>query len=246
MRMYIQKVIEHLGYTPKEAKLYLAALALGEGHISDIAAKVRLPRSSAQVVVDKLHKDGLMNFYVQRRYKYWVAENPERLLARLREREDDIRAVLPALAGMRRTHDEKPSVRVFLGVDQIRLIYDDMLATKQQILGIVPWDDWVRLLGHGFMEDFIERRVRQFLHIRLITPKVAVTAGLKARDARELRETRYAPKDANIHTTTFIYGTKVAMVSLNKKLPTAIVIDDADIRATFAMFFEQLWELCTD
>jgi len=65
-----------------------------------------------------------------------------------------------------------------------------------------------------------------------VAPKTPVTIALKSRDAKELRDTRYAPHDARINTTTFIYGKKVAIVSLNKQLPTAVVIDDADIRDT--------------
>src|SRR3989338_10849813 len=98
----LQKVIEELGYSPNEAKVYLAALVLGEAHVSDIAAKAKMPRTSVQVIVDNLHKDGLMNFYVQRRYKYWVAENPERLLANHKRREEAMRAALQELTAMRR------------------------------------------------------------------------------------------------------------------------------------------------
>lgn len=99
--MQYQKVIEQLGYSPKEAKVYLASLRLGEAHISDIAQKVQMPRTSVQTIVDKLHADGLMNFYVMRRYKYWVAENPERLLTNMRKREEAIEAALPELITLR-------------------------------------------------------------------------------------------------------------------------------------------------
>lgn len=97
-----QKVIESLGYSAKEAKVYLTALSFGECHISDIAAKVMLPRTSVQVIVDKLHKEGLMNFYVMRRYKYWVAESPERLLHNLKQRESLVEEVLPRLSALKR------------------------------------------------------------------------------------------------------------------------------------------------
>lgn len=100
--MQVQKIIEGLGYSANEAKVYLATLGLGEAHISDIAAKVKLPRTSTQVIVDKLHKDGLLNFYVQRRYKYWVAEKPERLLEGIKKREEAVREALPALSALKR------------------------------------------------------------------------------------------------------------------------------------------------
>lgn len=105
--MQIQKIIEQLGYTAKEAKVYLAALGLGECHISDIAEKVKMPRSSAQVIVEKLHEDGLMNFYVMRRYKYWVAENPERLLDTLKRREETMREALPRLIALKKENRRK-------------------------------------------------------------------------------------------------------------------------------------------
>ncbi|PIR86203.1 hypothetical protein COU14_00260 [Candidatus Kaiserbacteria bacterium CG10_big_fil_rev_8_21_14_0_10_44_10] len=99
--MQNQKVIEQLGYSPKQAKVYLASLSLGEAHISDIASKVKMPRSTVQVIVDELHKGGLMNFYVMRRYKYWVAEKPETLLENFQKREKMMKDALPKLTALR-------------------------------------------------------------------------------------------------------------------------------------------------
>src|SRR3989344_1274616 len=100
----LQKIIEELGYSPNEAKVYLAALALGEAHVSDIAAKAKMPRSSVQVIIEKLHKAGLMNFYVRKRYTSWEAEDPERLLAQLRERERSVREAMSKLHALRAKH----------------------------------------------------------------------------------------------------------------------------------------------
>ena len=239
--MHIQKVIERLGYTPNEAKVYLTTLELGECHVSDIAGKLKLPPSSVQIIIQKLHKDGLINFYVRKRYKYWVAENPTHLLLRLKEHEDAITLVMPQLEALRHGERGKPHVKIFEDVKEIQLLYDDMLETKQHILAIIPWDDWVRLLGREFMEDFIERRIRHFLRIKLLIPRTTLAAELQSRDDKELRETHYLPEDISINTTTLIYGKKVAIVSLNKKLPTAVLIEDSDIRETLTIFFEELW-----
>lgn len=99
--MQNQKVIERLGYSPSEAKVYLATLALGEAHISDISEKVNIPRSTVQVIVERLHKDGLMNFYVMHRYKYWTAEKPEYLLEKIKEREQLIVEAIPSLSKLK-------------------------------------------------------------------------------------------------------------------------------------------------
>lgn len=105
--MQYQKVIEQLGYSSKEAKVYMTALRLGEANISDIAKKVGMARNTAQAIVDTLHADGLMSFYVLRRYKYWSVENPERLLTNLQRRAEIVREALPVLIEMRKQARKK-------------------------------------------------------------------------------------------------------------------------------------------
>lgn len=129
--MQIQKVIEQLGFTDKEAKVYLAALHLGESHISDIAAKLKIPRSSAQVIVDKLHKEGLMNFFVMKRYKYWVAENPEKLLNDLHKREEMVREALPELVAIKRSAGKKHKSLDSSTIGMFRMLAD---GTRQPVL----------------------------------------------------------------------------------------------------------------
>ncbi|MEK7612645.1 MAG: PAS domain S-box protein [Patescibacteria group bacterium] len=241
--MQTQKIVEQLGYTPNEAKVYLTALGLGECHVSDIALKLKLPRSSVQVIVNTLHKNGLMNFYVKNRYKYWVAERPERLLEQLKQREEMVSTAMPALTALRKSDKMpgRPHVKIFEGIDEIKLIHEDMLETRQHMLGIIPWDEWINLLGRGFMEDFIERRMSRYLRMRLLIPKTVVAEELKSRDGKELRETRYMPRDVPISATVLIYGNKVAVVSLNKKMPTAVLIEDPGVSDTKKAFFEELW-----
>ena len=99
--MQYQKVIEQLGYSPKEAKVYMTSLRLGEAHISDLAKKVGMARNTVQAIVDTLHADGLMSYYVVRRYKYWSIEHPERLLNSLQKRVEIVREAVPSLIEMR-------------------------------------------------------------------------------------------------------------------------------------------------
>ncbi len=130
--MQIQKVIEGLGFSAKEAKVYLAALSLGECYISDIAEKAKLPRTSAEAIVEKLYKNGLMNFYVMRRYKYWIAENPERLLANLKMREATMEEAMPRLIAIKRKPKSKGSASdQSHGLEFFRTLAD---ASSQPIL----------------------------------------------------------------------------------------------------------------
>lgn len=156
--MQTQKIIEQLGYTAREAKVYLAVLALGEAHISDIATSVKIPRSSAQNIVDKLHAEGLVNFYVMRRYKYWVAENPEKVLADFKHRVETMEEALPVLNAIgkaaRRTRRLDKSYKE--SVETLRMLADTsllpvLITSKDAQIEYVN-EPWQKLFGYSLEE----------------------------------------------------------------------------------------------
>lgn len=239
-----QKVVEQLGYTPNEAKVYIATLQLGECHISDIAHKLKMPPSSVQIIIDKLHKNGLVNFYTKKRYKYWVAENPERLLTQLQQREAMVREAMPALSRLRKkTHEgDKPSVKIFTGRDEIKYIFDDIIDTKHHILAIIPQDAFLELFeGTSILEEFIESRAQHFLRIRMLAPNTPTAKQLLDAASKELRDVRLLPERIAVETATFIYGDKVAFIMFNQKQPTGILIEDPGMRETKSAIFEEVW-----
>ncbi len=239
--MHIRSVIENLGYPKNEVSLYLAALDMGESTITDLAARVRIPRTTVQGVIEQMQRNGLMNCYIKRRRKYWVAENPEKLLISLKEREAALKSIMPELQAKRFGHGGRPVVSLYNGMEHIKLITDDIIDTKHNILGIIAWDEWRAFFGDSFVDDFIERRYRHFLKIRLLTPRTPTSVSLKEKDAAENRHTRFLAPDLDIHNTNFIYGNKVAIISLSKRRPIGIVIDDPDIAHTMSLLFESMW-----
>jgi PAS domain S-box-containing protein len=150
--MQHQKVIEQLGYSSNEARVYLASLTLGEAHISDITEQAHMPRSTVQAIVERLHEDGLMHFYLMRHHKYWVADEPTKLLMRLKKREEQVSAVIPELIALQQKarhktiskqclEDIAPLQEVANGMHQPVLIADHeaeiryVNAPWQQLLG---------------------------------------------------------------------------------------------------------------
>lgn len=239
--MHLKGIIEQLGYTPQEAAVYLASLELGGSTATDIAAKARLPRTTVNLIITSLQKKGLMNAFIQRKRKIWAAENPERLLIALKEREASLKLVLPELQSLRHDTGVKPTVRAYSGAEEIKQIMNDILESKHHVSAILSWDEWIALLGRQYMDDFIEQRYRQYLRIRLLTPKSKTSLALKARDGEELRTTQFLPSSVSINNCNFIYANKVAIISLNKKRPVGILIEDIDIHHTMEVMFESLW-----
>jgi sugar-specific transcriptional regulator TrmB len=234
-------LIEQLGYSPQEAAVYLAALELGGSTATDIAKKARIPRTSANLIIASLNKKGLMTAYIQRKRKMWSAENPEKLLTALKEREVALTEALPTLQSLRHDDAAKPKIRAYTGIDEIHQIMNDVIESKQHISVLLSWSDWLDLLGEPYLENFTEKRYRHYLRIRVLTPKSKEAAELKQKDGEELRVTQFLPAAIEINNCTFIYANKTAIISLNKKMPFGIVIEDEDIHHSTEVLFESLW-----
>lgn len=244
--MHIQTVIQQLGYRPHEAQIYLASLEMGKSTIVELAQKTKLPRTSVQVIVQKLHNDGLLNLYPKNRTKYWVAENPEKLLIHLKEREAALKNIMPELQAMRYDTGLRPVVRLYSGREEINKIMDDILETKHHLIGMLPWDEWVKFMGEVYINDFMDVRAKRFLKIKLLVSRSTASIKLKAADRSQLRSTRFLPDNSPIKNVSFVYAHKTALISLNKRLPLGIVIEDIDTAQTMQMLFENLWSVSTD
>src|SRR3989338_6412357 len=89
--LFLVKILEDLGLSEKEAKVYLASLELGESAPAEIAKHAGINRDTTYVIAEKLVKDGLMSQLEKDKKTYFMAENPEQLLRLLRKQEQDIK-----------------------------------------------------------------------------------------------------------------------------------------------------------
>lgn len=244
--MHTQKIIEQFGYKPNEAKVYLSLFELGECTVADIARQTNLPRTSILFILNKLHLDGLINFYTKKRSKYWTAEKPEKFLMQLKEKEVAFESILSQLHTIQHGEEKKPAVSIFSGIEELKLIFQDILETKHNICAILPWDSWIKTFGEEYVDDFIELQVKHFLKLRLLTSKTKDAIELKKYDARELRYTSFLLDRCAVTSAILIYGNKVAIVSLHDKYPTGFLIDDEKIKNTMLALFEELWDKNTE
>jgi len=177
-----------------------------------------------------------------RRRKRWIAENPEQLIINLKEKEALLKEILPELKALRYDTGVKPTVRLFNGIEGINIILDDIIETKHNILSLSSAGDRLRLYSDDF-KDYIERRCKRHLKIRLLTNRSPESERLRKDDVKELRQTRFLPDEYELKNRSFIYEDKIAIISLNKKLLVGTIIEDKDIAETQSKLFEIAWKI---
>lgn len=241
--LLIGTVLENLGFRPNEIKTYLAALDSGETTISELACRVKLPRSSTQEAVNNLRKKSLMQCYLKRHRKIWVAEDPGILISIIREYEAEVRKVLPALALGRRPAAPKPSIRLFTGTEELKSISKDILNTRQHIYGIIAWDSLVQIFGLRALDDIRQKYHNHYLKLYLFASPSAQAREMKNLVSGDFLKVKFLPANLQFRNAYFAYGDKVVINLLTAGVPYGVVIEDRDLavfaRSLFCMFWEK-------
>ena len=248
MASILEKILEDLGLSEKEAKVYLASLELGESAPAEIAKHAGINRATTYVIAEKLVKDGLMSQLEKDKKTYFMAENPEQLLRLLRKQEQNIKnkeqefqKYLPELKTIFDTAGERPKVRFFEGKEGLRAIQEDFLSSKDKNIEEVYSSDDVR---NVFSDDDLQK-IRQMRKDKRICSRAINIRKTNKRPQiflPELSEMRMVPYDKfPIHSDILLYDNKVAMVSLKGKL-VGVIIENKTIIDTLRSVFNLAWE----
>ena len=152
------------GLSEKEARVYVALLALGASGVQDIAAKAEVPRASAYSVLDALLARGLVRSFEEAGRMTYTAESPKMLAASvaqqaqaLQQKHAELAAFVPELEALFRTQQYKPVVRFYEGEEGLRRFRDYLGQRVSQ-----RTDAFIRLdkqLGAAAAHD-AERRMK--------------------------------------------------------------------------------------
>lgn len=243
----LQKTLEKLGYHRHDVRIYLAALALGEATASELAQYAEMPRTTTVETIEYMSKKGLLVSYLKGLKKYWVAENPEKILSDYRANEKILESIVPELISIKKEIVHKPLTKFFTGITEIKKILDDVIDSKHHVASLIALEDWFKFFGEEHTYEFIKKRSKSFLRIRILTTLSETSRELKKNDARELRHIKFLPNNVQLRqVVNFIYGDKVAIISFNKKSPSGVIIEDEDVAKAHMLYFENLWEQSTE
>src|SRR3989344_615527 len=91
------EILMKLDLTTNEAKVYLELINLGSSLASDVAKKSGLHRRPVYDALDRLIKNGLISYWILSGKKYFQTHSPERLLSVLKDKEAEVKQILPEL-----------------------------------------------------------------------------------------------------------------------------------------------------
>jgi sugar-specific transcriptional regulator TrmB len=134
----LEKYLEEIGLSDKEAVLYLALLGFDSATPSELSEKTGIKRTTIYVVLESLEKKGLVSEVPKGKISSFQAEPPERLETyvekkklQLEETASKLEEFIPRIKGLQRESGEKPVVKFYDGKEGILSMVEEFYAGAQ-------------------------------------------------------------------------------------------------------------------
>lgn len=240
--MYEQDLIS-AGLSEREAKVYLAALELGETTVDRIAKKSGVKRTTVYLEVESLKTKGLLSTINKGKKAYLFAEDPRILERKLEEKKEALQKSLPGILALANFIDKKPQIRFFESKEGVKEVLKDILRYPNAIVFSWISEDYVRYFNEDFFINyFIPGRVKNRIGAQTIAPENKFIREVIGKTAEgSIRKVRFVPSENfNLSIEMHIYGkNKVGILSCAEEI--GLIIESQKIHDSLKSIFEAQW-----
>ncbi|MBN2421867.1 hypothetical protein JXB41_01455 [Candidatus Woesearchaeota archaeon] len=238
------KILETIGLTKNETKVYITLSEKGSALAGQITEKTGIHRRNVYDALERLIEKGLVSYINIDNRRWFNPANPNRFLELIDEKKSEldknkkiIKDILPYFLQLRKEMP-KQDVRFFKGTQGLKSVFEDILRTNENYLGYGPGAVVEKILNFYF-PYYIKKRIRSKIHYKLIYEE---SVRNKKYTENPLSEIKFLPDEYISHTAQRIYGDKVAILLISEEDPLAIIIKNMAITDSFRKHFEILWK----
>lgn len=238
--------LEQLGFSDKEAQVYLALLELGRGTVTQIGQKAGINRTTGYSVLSTLVSKNMVTVSGKEPKQEYVAESPDTITQLLHDRIGTIQKQLSQVQNLiprlKAVHSvgSRPKVIFYEGVKGVEQVYEDTLTSKETIRAYANVSEMHQALPKYFPK-YYQRRAGKDIHVRAIIPSNEAGKKRANKDEMELRESALIPSDKYYFAPEIcVYDNKVMIASWREKL--GIIIESQEIADSMKVAFELAWQ----
>ncbi len=236
------EILEDLGLTSTEIKVYVCLLELGSSHAGGLLDKSRLPNSTVHRDLNSLISKGLVGYILEGKKKVYKATNPEHFFEFIEDKKRRFEEILPELKAKQRLKKEEGSASVYKGVRGIKEVYSIMISAggkEYNTFGGGPITS--EIMGFTWWLNLHKRRVANKLPSRQVFDESVKVEG-KDIAKNPLTKIRYVSKEFAQFQETVIVGDYVAIAVFSAN-PYAFLIKDKNVAESYRKHFELLWSI---
>lgn len=239
-------LLEKIGLSKAEIKVYLTLLKIGSSSTGIITKQIGLRKSTIYDCLNRLSEKGLVSSVITNNVKQFQAVDPERLTEfveekkrNLAEYESKLKILIPQLKGMEGFEKPTAEAHVLQGKEGFKTMRRDVLksgAKELLMLGAISREDKVMPV---FFHQWEKERVKLRICMRILHKKKVIDKIFKK---IELTEVRFLPQEINNPVVINIYADRVVSILWQDKEPVCFLIKNKTMAAAYKNYFDVLWK----
>jgi len=243
--MTLPVLLQNVGFSEKEAHVYLSALASGTAPASQIAEHCGMKRITTYEILKKMSLKGVVFESDQSGITHFTALSPSRLFSKIEKNIADLKEKKTYLESLMTEQSVRPQVRFLHGIEGIRQGYEETLETSKEILSIANSKN-IRSHWKEYDKEYVQKRSEKKIFLRGIAPKDTIGEKVQKDDRKCFRETRLIERDLFppeiVENEICIFDDTVLIASFQPDV-FAIVITSSAVMQTQKQIFELLWKI---
>lgn len=244
----LEQVLIGIGFSHKEAVIYLAALELGPQPASIIAQQAHINRSTAYVILKSLMRKGVISTFTKNDIKYFNALEPTSLLQYIQRSTQELNKFKKQIEDnigefkeLVNPLSERPKVRFFEGLSGVKTVYEDTLNEEAPIFAFESIDAMPQEVKAYIFNEYIPKRVSEKIPAKTIVIDSKQGRQFKKEDKKSLRESKLV-KGKGLNIEINIYGGKVAFMTYHEAKYTGVIIENKSIADALRFIFHLVWQ----
>ena len=244
------KILEEIGFTQGEIKVYLALIELGEATIGPISKKAKVTPAKVYPILEKLKEKGLVTHVIKSGTKYFQVLNPNRIVNFLSEKENKIKEqkkvikdLIPILISQQK-QEAKQFATIYESFNGIKTLYDQMLdyhkKHKEDFTAFTLGEEYKKKEVNIFFKNYDAKRKALGIKTKLLgleSQRKFLTKEYGANPNIQLKFIKYS-----LPTGVIVFGDNVVNL-LWHKVPTAFVVHSKENAKAYRKFFNDMWKI---
>ncbi len=234
--------LREIGLSDNEIRVYLATLELKNASVALISSRTGLPRSTIYDTLNRLTEKGFIASYKKEKKLLYSAVDPKELLNQLKLKENFLKDLIPKLRERAGSFSKRPQVVIYEGVKGIITLLNEIYEEKELYAYGSPINvtEETKHIPKSYARKRIERSI--ILNLILTERSEKTEFWYTNPEVKKVTNLKFLTSLKDVRAMTFIFGDKIAIITLEKEI-IGVKIDDKAIRNTQRAVFDVLWNI---
>ncbi len=233
------KILEDIGLTTAEIKVYLTLLELGSATAGPIIEKSGLQSSVVHMTLIKLTAKGFITSIQQGKRHHYQATDPKNIASFIDEKKQRFEQLLPELLIKQQQAKQKPEVVLYRGIKGIKELLLELLNAGGSQHHTFGSSKKSLMLGDAWWVHYHKERAAKKIKAKLLFNESLKEWNAQAKYPQA--EVKYTKQGFEPLTETIIRNDKVGIIIWTDN-PIGTLIHHKEAAQSYDQFFSFIWD----